>query len=67
MDRELADLLARAKRNQAEIEQLFKDCASWNQNVRQPDEPIILADPDGKLREVWDQMQVFIDLHEGKL
>lgn len=47
-------LIRRTIRLRADIEQIFTDCASWNDNARKPHETPIDPDPDGKLRRVAD-------------
>lgn len=39
----------RARRIKAEVEQIFRDAAYWNQYVRAPDQEPIDPDPDGAL------------------
>jgi hypothetical protein len=50
--RERARLLARASKNLAEVNQIFIDVASWNENARKPHEAPIDPDPDGMLAEL---------------
>lgn len=47
-------LIDRAMHIRVEIEQIFIDCASWNDNARKPDEELIDSDADGKLRRMAD-------------
>lgn len=47
-------LTERAMKLRADIEQIFIDCASWNDNARKPGEALIDPDPDGKLRRMAD-------------
>lgn len=47
-------LIGRAKVLRAEIEQIFTDAASWNENTRKPDEEPIDPDPDGAMRRIAD-------------
>ncbi len=42
-----ADIIAEAKRQKANVESLFRDCASWND--AHPHEEPIDADPDGTM------------------
>ena len=52
---ERARIIAEARRIRAEIEQLFTDAVSWNDNVRRPGElPIDPDDPVGQLRHIAD-------------
>ena len=52
----LAHYIARTKKLRAEIEQLFTDAASWNDNVRKADEEPIDPDPHGELRRIADSI-----------
>jgi hypothetical protein len=52
--KERARIVGNARNTRAEIEQLFTDCAYWNEHVRKPDEAPIDCDPDGTLRRLAD-------------
>ncbi len=54
-------LIQRAMRLRVEIEQVFTDCASWNDSGRQPHEPAIDCDPDGKLRRMADGLDRMLE------
>lgn len=43
------DFFTRARASKAEMEQIFIDCAYWNEHVRKPHETPIDPDPDGAL------------------
>jgi len=45
-------IISEARRIRAEIEQIFTDCAHWNDSVRKPEEPEIDTDPDGTMMRV---------------
>lgn len=47
-------ILQRLQITRGEIEQIFTDIASWNDNARQGDEQPIDPDPDGQLRKMAD-------------
>lgn len=49
-------LIHRSIKLRAEIEQIFTDCASWNDNARKPHEEPIDPDPDGQLRRIADAL-----------
>lgn len=60
IDPERQRIVARAMTLRADIEQIFIDCASWNDNARKPDEETIDCDPDGKLRRIADGLDLFL-------
>lgn len=47
-----AEILVNFRSLRREIEQMFIDCASWNENVRMPHEDPIDPDPDGRMRRL---------------
>jgi hypothetical protein len=49
---ERARIIGRARRLRAEIEQIFTDVASWNDNARHPDDALVDPDPFGELRRL---------------
>ena len=63
-DEKRARLIRRARALRAEIEQVFTDCASWNDNHRKPGEPPIDADPDGSLRRMADALDRLLAMEE---
>ena len=44
----------------AEIEQIFIDCAYWNEHVRKPHEKPVDPDPDGRLRREADKLDEWL-------
>jgi hypothetical protein len=52
-----------------EIEQIFIDCASWNDNskARKAGAEAINPDPDGQMRRVADGLDKFIAAEEQRL
>lgn len=63
----LAELLAEAKKQRAEITQLFVDCEHWNDCVRKPDEERIEADPLGDMRRIAAALDAYIKKVEERL
>lgn len=45
-------IIAEARVTRGEIEQIFIDCAYWNEHVRKPCEAPIDPDPDGLMRKL---------------
>ena len=60
-------LLDRAVRVRAEIEQIFIDCALWNDHVRRPFQPPIDPDPEGQLRRVAESLDRFFTAEAARL
>lgn len=60
-------MLARAMRIRVEIEQIFTDCASWNDNARKPEDEPINCDEDGTLRRMADGLDRMLEseAHRG--
>ncbi len=54
-------IIRRAMKLRVEIEQIFTDAASWNDNARQPGDEPIDADPDGKLRRIADGLDRMLE------
>lgn len=59
-------IVHRAKRLRAKILQTFTDCASWNDNVRKPDEPPINCDPDGSMRRAIEGLDRMLETEERR-
>jgi hypothetical protein len=59
--RSRARIIDRALGLRGEIEQVFTDCAAWNDNVRQGDEEPIDPDPDGRLRRMADSLDRMLE------
>jgi hypothetical protein len=51
-----ASLTQRARDLRAEIEQMFTDAASWNDNARPPGVAPLNPDPDGQMRRIADEL-----------
>lgn len=58
-------LLDRAIKLRCQIEQIFLDCAYWNDNVRKDEEGRIDCDPDGQLRRIADGLDTML-AHEAQ-
>lgn len=54
------DILARARASRAEIEQIFTDCAAWNEDVRPPGAAPLDPDPDGELRALANRLDALL-------
>lgn len=53
-------LVKTAQKMNRNIEQIFIDCASWNENARKPDMTPIDPDPDGRLRKAQKMLRDFV-------
>lgn len=58
--RKRKEIIAKARRIRAEVEQIFDDSAHWNECVRKPDEERIDPDPDGKMFGIGIAMDVVL-------
>lgn len=65
MNAERRRLIARAVRLRAEIQQTFTDAASWNDNVRKPDEEPINPDPFGEMRRLLAAIDTMLENDPG--
>ena len=54
-------MIERAQVLRGEIEQIFTDCAAWNDNVRQGGESLMDPDPDGSLRRMADGLDRMLE------
>lgn len=59
-DPERRRIINNARKLRANIEQIFIDCASWNDNARKPDDAPIDPDPFGEMRRMADQLDDFL-------
>ena len=57
---EKLEIIQKAIRIREEIEQIFTDTISWNNNARKEGEPPIDPDPDGKLAKMASALDKFI-------
>ncbi len=46
------EIIDKAKKNLAEVNEIFWDCDHWNDYVRKPHEKPIDPDPDGTLKRI---------------
>jgi len=51
-DRQRAAILEHLRDMRREVEQIFTDAASWNENARAPGEPAVDPDPCGDMRRL---------------
>lgn len=61
-----ARILARARVLLEDIEQIFTDCDSWNDNARPPGEPRVDPDPGGMLRRTADGLYRMLSAEESR-
>jgi hypothetical protein len=61
-----ASLVQRWMSLRVEVEQIFTDCASRNDNARGPHEEEIDCDPDGKLRRIADDIDRLLSKEESR-
>ena len=59
------EIIAEAQRIRSEIEQIFTDCAHWNDSVRKQHEELIDPDPAGKMMANGLAIDVML-VREGK-